>query len=124
MMPVLLRQEIAHEKYVFSPSNYSAADSADDSDYLKFITNNSYNAETCVIRGNYIIRIYLTQEENGYSAVNQDLNIFSGGNTPQEAVEDFCADLDYFINHYNSIADNKLTEKALELKKIYKKLRQ
>jgi hypothetical protein len=74
------------------------------------------------IRGQ-IVEITLCKEADGFSAVNEKLNIFAFGDTEDEALEEFHSLLEHFIKHYNKIADEDLTKDAVELKKIYQKFK-
>ena len=68
------------------------------------------------------IGVIIRNGEELILAENETLGIYAYGESEQEAIRDFTDQLIEYYEHYMKTDDSKLTEKALETKKLYSKI--
>lgn len=66
------------------------------------------------------VRIY--REGDFFFAENENLAVCGTGETPEDALKDFCSHIIYFFNYYKKLDASRLTGNALKLKELYKNL--
>lgn len=62
------------------------------------------------------------KKANFYFIKNENLGVYSNGDTIASAIENFRFHVIYLFNFYNKTDDNRLTRCALNLKQLYKEL--
>lgn len=76
-------------------------------------------------RGRYTARVpisvKITREDGLFIATNENLNLFGTGVSQNEAVQDLCQHIGYYIMHYERAEASKLVGLALDMKKLYER---
>ena len=70
-----------------------------------------------IINNPIAVKIY--QDEALFFAENENLNVCGTGETSQEALADLYLHILHFYNYYREINEERLTENAIKLKKLY-----
>jgi hypothetical protein len=65
------------------------------------------------------IAVKIYQDEGLFFTENENLNVCGTGETSQEALADLYLHILHFYNYYREINEERLTENAIKLKKIY-----
>ena len=80
--------------------------------YRLFKENKRY-----IINNPIAVKIY--QDEGLFFTENENLNVCGTGETSQEALADLYLHILHFYNYYREINEERLTENAIKLKKLY-----
>ena len=65
------------------------------------------------------IAVKIYQDEGLFFTENENLNVCGTGETSQEALADLYLHILHFYNYYREINEERLTENAIKLKKLY-----
>lgn len=68
------------------------------------------------------IAVKIYQDEGLFFTENENLNVCGTGETSQEALADLYLHILHFYNYYREINEERLTENAIKLKKLYHNL--
>jgi hypothetical protein len=76
-------------------------------------------------RGRYIARVPISvkvaSEDGQFIATNEKLNLFGTGASQNEALQDLCQHIGYYITHFEQTPAPRLIGLGLEMKKLYER---
>lgn len=68
------------------------------------------------------ITVKISHDEDFFFAENENLVVYGTGDTPEEAMNDFCLHIIYFFEYYKKLDESKVTGEALRLKELFANL--